>query len=87
MKNYRIFFIGKKSRDITAEQAANIYSGLGSGAQRVLIDDEVFFAHQIASIERIKGQELKDLCARFSVLATEVPRLTQFLQNNQKLLK
>jgi len=85
MKNYRIFFIGNKSRDITAEQAAKIYLGLEKETPRVLIDDEVFMSHQISSIERIKGQELKDLCERFNI--EKAPLLKDFLPSNQKLLQ
>lgn len=84
MKNYRIFFIGNKSRDIGAEQAANIYKGLQGGVSIIAIDGDVFLAHQITSIERIKGQESKDLCEKHNV--EKPPRIEDFLSSNQKLL-
>lgn len=86
MKNYRINFIGNKYVDITAEQAANIYNGLEQNTPRILINGEVFMSHQITSIERIKGQELKDLCSLNKINCGDAPRIENYL-SNKKLLK
>jgi len=84
MKNYRVFFIGNKSRDITAEQAANIYKGLLGNTPIMAIDGDVFLAHQITSIEKLRGQEAKDLCEKFNI--EKLPCLEDFLPSNKKQL-
>lgn len=83
MKNYRIYFMGGKTRDVTAEQAAAIYRGLESNAPRMLLDGDIFMAHQITSIERIKGQESKDLCERYNV--AKAPTIDTFLSTQKQL--
>jgi hypothetical protein len=86
MKNYRMYFLNKKSIDLTAEQAASVYTGLEAGVQRILINGDVFVSHQITSIERICGQELADLCDKEGVKVKDAPKLDRFLSYNTKLL-
>lgn len=84
MKNYRMFLIGGKSRDMTAEIAAKIVVLWKRDAARIVVDDEIFATHQICSIEKIKGQELKDLKDKFSFAST--PVISDFL-SDKKLLQ
>jgi len=86
MKNYRIYFMGGKSREITAEQAAGFYRATSMSVPNVLINGEVFMTHQICSIEKIRGIELKDLCDKKGIKIEDVPKIEDFL-SNKKLLK
>lgn len=85
MKNYRIYFMGGKSRDITAEQAAGFYRATKTATSSILINGEVFMGHQVCSIEKIKGQELKDLCEIAGIEKKDVPKIEDYLQNNKLL--
>ena len=86
MKNYRMFLMGGKHVTMTAEDAANIAKAWNAQAINIIFDGEVFATHQICSIERAKGQELKDICGRLGIETKDAPRIEQFLSPN-KLIK
>lgn len=86
MKNYRMYLMGNKTVDMTAEQAAQIFKTWVTNAPRILFDGSIYASHQICSIERIRGPELKDLCVREGLELKDAPRIEQFLSPNQNLL-
>ncbi len=64
---------------MTAEDAAKITKAWTAEATKIIFDGEVFAAHQICTIERAKGQELKDMCERENIEIKDAPRIEQFL--------
>lgn len=85
MKNYRMFLMGGKTVDMSAEQASGIVKAWMSEATKIIFDGSAYAAHQICSVERIRGSELKDMCLREGIEIKDAPRLEQFL-SDKKLL-
>ena len=77
-----MFLMGNKTKDLTAEGAAMIAKTWDNGAARIIVDGEIYATHQICSIERIKGQELKDLCDKFGIDIKSAPRIDTLSNKN-----
>lgn len=81
-----MYLIGGKTVDMTAEVAAKVYQAWDNSVGRVAVSGSIYATHQICSIEKIKGQELKDLCSQYLVDTKDAPSIENFL-SNKKLLK